>query len=87
MKHAAAKTPLNVIARAPFRIYYEGVAKSLSASNAVGSFDVLPGHASFFSVLTPGEIVIETEEKPVIFNVANGIISVQADKVLLFVNM
>jgi len=39
---------LKVIARAPFHVYYEGLAYSLSATNKVGNFDILPGHADFF---------------------------------------
>ena len=78
---------LSVIARAPFQVYYEGKAKSVSASNKVGPFDVLPDHADFFSVLKPGEIIIETKADPVTFNINNGIIAVRDNEVMLFVNM
>jgi F-type H+-transporting ATPase subunit epsilon len=78
---------LDVIARAPFHIYYEGKAKVISAANPVGNFDVLPGHADLFSVLIPGEITIETEADPIVFTIANGIITVRNNQVLLFVNM
>ena len=78
---------LNVIARAPFHIYYEGPAKSVSATNKVGDFDVLPGHADFFSVLEPGEVIIETESEPISFSLSNGIIAVRDDEVMLFANM
>ncbi len=78
---------LTIIARAPFHIYYEGAARVVSAANQVGKFDILPGHADFFSVLTPGEVIIETETKAVNFNVSNGIIAVREDEVMLFVNI
>lgn len=78
---------LNVIARAPFNVYYEGPAQSVSAANKVGTFDVLPGHADFFSMLVLGEIYIETGGEPVSFNISNGIITVRDNEVLLFVNM
>jgi F0F1-type ATP synthase epsilon subunit len=87
MKHQPASTQLNIVARAPFHSYYEGVGKGVSASNVVGSFDVLPGHADFFSVLTPGEVIIQTDKEPISFNISNGIISVRKDEVMLFVNM
>jgi F0F1-type ATP synthase epsilon subunit len=80
-------TQLTVKARAPFHIFYEGPAKSVSASNAVGKFDVLPGHADFFSVMIPGEVTIETDKDPVIFSVSSGIITVRNDEVMLFVNI
>lgn len=82
-------TPLTVIARSPFNVYYEGPAQSVSALNKVGQFDILPGHADFFSVLTPGEVLIETESaaEPISFIMSNGIITVRDNEVLLFVNM
>lgn len=79
---------LSVIARAPFNIYYEGPAEAVSAVNKVGQFDVLPGHADFFSVLSPGDIFIKTKaEQPVTFYANNGIITVRDNEVMLFVNM
>lgn len=84
-KHPAE--PLSVIARSPFRIYYEGEAKMVSAANRVGKFDILPGHADFFSVMTPGEVIIETDKDSVSFKISNGIITVQDSQAILFVNM
>jgi F0F1-type ATP synthase epsilon subunit len=78
---------LAVTARAPFHIFYEGAARSVTATNKVGLFDVLPGHADFFSVLNPGEVIIETASEPVSFNITNGIITVRDNEVMLFVNM
>lgn len=78
---------LQVIARAPFRVYYEGPAYLISGANKVGKFDVLPGHADFFSVLVPGGIAIETEAGTVQFPISNGIIAVRNDEAMLFVNM
>lgn len=87
MKHKAEATLLNVVARAPFHIYYEGPAKVISASNRIGKFDVLPGHVDFFSVMSPGEVIIETETEPISFNISNGIITVRDDDVMLFVDL
>lgn len=79
---------LNVIARAPFEVFYEGVADALSAENPVGEFDILPGHADFFSVLVPGDVIIETgSSDPVKFSINNGMITVRDNDVMLFVNM
>lgn len=78
---------LRVIARSPFHVYYEGDALVLSAKNKVGPFDILPGHADFFSVLEPGEVVIGTENDSVSFTINNGIITARDDEIMLFVNM
>ena len=80
--------PLNVIARSPFEIHYEGPALVLSATNRIGRFDILPGHADFFSVLNPGSIEIEKEDGELItFKAHNGIVAVRNNEVMLFVNM
>jgi len=87
MKHPTDAPRLQVIARAPFKVYYEGPAQSVSADNRVGQFDILPGHADFFSVLNPGDIQIITDAEPVRFPISSGIITVRDNEVLLFVNM
>ena len=78
---------LTISARAPFHVYFEGEALSLSAENKVGPFDILPEHADFFSMLEPCTVHIDTEDKRLSFSVDNGMITVQNDHVLLFVNM
>jgi F0F1-type ATP synthase epsilon subunit len=79
---------LNVIARAPFELYYEGPAEVLSAENKVGPFDILPQHADFFSVLRPCTVIIDIPDKdPVSIPITNGIVTVRGDEVMLFCNM
>lgn len=78
---------LSVIARAPFHVYFEGEAQAVTATNKVGEFDILPGHADFFSMLKPGEVIIETASDPVSFTISNGIITVRDNDVMLFVNI
>lgn len=78
---------LSVIARAPFNIYYEGPAKAVTAINQVGEFDILPGHADFFSMLVGCEVIIETNTEPVKFTISNGIVTVRDNEVMLFVNV
>ena len=79
--------PLKVIARAPFHVYFEGDATVVTATNPVGVFDILPGHADFFSVLSPCEVIVENGSEPVKFNIRNGIVTVRDNNVMLFVNM
>ena len=88
MSQQPADAPeLSVIARSPFHVYFEGPAQAVTATNKVGQFDILAGHADFFSMLTPGEVVIETLSDPITFAINNGIITVRDNEVLLFVNM
>ena len=87
MEQLPGMDKLSVIARAPFNIYYEGVAEAVTATNKVGKFDILPGHADFFSILKPGDVIIETATDPISFSISNGIITVRDNEVMLFVNI
>jgi F0F1-type ATP synthase epsilon subunit len=79
---------LNVVARSPFDLYYDGEAVAISASNRIGNFDILPGHADFFSMLEPGEIIIQPEGKePVKIDARSGILTVRDNQALLFINI
>lgn len=78
---------LNVIARAPFHVYYEGPAFSITAKNKVGEFDILPGHADFFSMLIPCTVTISTDTDDISFEIYSGMLTVKSDEVMLFVNM
>ena len=80
--------PLSVVARSPFELYFDGDASALSATNRVGDFDVLPGHADFFSMLEAGEITIAPiDGEPIKISAKNGILTVRDNQAFLFVNM
>jgi F0F1-type ATP synthase epsilon subunit len=87
MKHKNKAEQLTVVARAPFHVYYEGPARRVSATNKVGPFDILPGHADFFSLVIAGEVAIETDSDTINFSINNGIITVRDNEVMLFVNI
>ncbi len=73
---------------APFEIYYEGVANSLSAVNLTGPFDVLPHHKNFMSLLQAGTIVVRAEGKPDFsMQITRGIAHVKADQVTVFLDV
>lgn len=80
---------LYVIARAPFNLYFDGPASVVSACNRIGDFDILPDHADFFSILTPGEIAVIPvgATEPIVVQISNGIVTVRDNHVMLFVNI
>ena len=82
------QSDMKVVARSPFHIYYEGPALMVSARNEVGPFDILPGHADLFSIMSAGEVSIQTNESDAIsFNIDSGIISVKQGSAILFINI
>jgi F0F1-type ATP synthase epsilon subunit len=78
---------LTVIARAPFELYYEGPARAVTSRNKIGKFDILPGHADFFSMLEPGELIIQTPNDELHISLDSGILTARNNKVMIFINM
>lgn len=86
----AKPTPglLRVKIYTPFKIFYEGDARSVTAVNETGQFDILPEHHNFITMLKPCDVVVETpkEEKKVI-PIARGLMHVKADKLIIFLDV
>jgi F0F1-type ATP synthase epsilon subunit len=91
-KPAKAKPPESTTMRvkiyAPFKVYYDGQANSLTASNKVGPFDILPQHHNFISLLESGNVTVRGDGKAD-FNmpITRGIMHVKADFVRVFLDI
>lgn len=72
---------------APTSIVFEGDVDSVSAANQVGPFDVLPGHANLFTLLTGGPVVIRQNSDRQVLSVQKGIMKVQDDRVTVYANV
>lgn len=84
-KPVAPPTLLHVKVISPAQVYYEGTAKAVSATNKVGAFDILADHANFFSLLTEGDIVVDTGTQQLHFPIKHGIVKVTNNVVTLFI--
>ncbi len=71
----------------PYQTYYEGEAVSVSASNRTGPFDVLPGHINFFTLLTSGQVVLNTGFQRLEFSIGRGVLRVTSTQVTLFADV
>lgn len=71
----------------PTQTLYDGPALSVSANNRVGPFDILADHANFFSLLTEGNIVINTGFQSLAFPIQHGIVKVKNNEVTLFIDI
>ena len=73
---------------APYQVYYDGPADSLSAANDTGPFDVLPQHKNFMSLLKPGNVVIRQKNKPDFsMKIDRAILHVRSNKVTVFLDV
>ncbi len=81
-------TSMQVKIYAPFKIYYDAQAASVTALNRVGPFDILPGHHNFISLLAPGPITVRSPEQPDFkMNLNRGVIHVKADEIRVFLDV
>jgi hypothetical protein len=79
---------MRVKVHSPFRNYYDDQAFSITAENTTGTFDVLPKHHNFISLLSPCELVIRSVaygEKRI--RISGGIMHVKADHVVVFLDV
>lgn len=78
---------MHVKVYAPFKVYFDGTASSISATNDTGPFDVLPQHHNFMTLLNEGDIVVRTEKGEERVKTTRGIMHVKADDVVVFLDV
>jgi hypothetical protein len=72
---------------APFKVYFEGQAYSITAVNETGPFDILPHHHNFLCMLVPCELIIRTGYDTQKIKIARALMHVKAEKVTVFVDV
>lgn len=82
-----SKPTMAVKVYAPFKVYFEGDAYSVSAVNGVGPFDILPRHHNFLCMLVPCTLAIETSDGRKTVKIHRALMHVKADRVVVFVDV
>lgn len=72
---------------APFKVYFDGEAQSISAENETGPFDVLPGHHKFMTLLNPCVITVRSGQAEQKISIQRGIMHVRTDNVTVFLDV
>jgi F0F1-type ATP synthase epsilon subunit len=72
---------------APFKVYFDGVANSISAVNDTGPFDILPKHHNFMTLLSPCDIIVRSDQGEEKVTITRGIMHVKADRVIVFLDV
>lgn len=78
---------MHVKVYAPFKVYYDDVANSISAINATGPFDILPKHHNFMTLLSEGDIIVRSDNGEDKISINRGIMHVKADEVVVFLDV
>ncbi|HVO86266.1 MAG TPA: hypothetical protein VMT23_00845 [Candidatus Binatia bacterium] len=88
MSDQATIPTMQVKVYAPFKVYFDGPATSVSAKNRTGNFDVLAHHKNFMTLLIPCNIVVRALGKPdYVLPIARGVMHVKADKTTVFLDV
>lgn len=72
---------------APYKVYFDGIADSISAINDTGPFDILPRHHNFMTLLAPGDVIVRSEHGEEKFTISRGIMHVKANRVIVFLDV
>lgn len=78
---------LKVAIKSRKKSFFEGSAFSVSSQNAVGAFDILPGHAHFISVVSNFVKVEKEDGTTENFKVKAGVLRVFDDKVDVYLTV
>ncbi len=78
---------IHVKIHAPFRVYFDGQADSISAVNGKGAFDILPHHHNFMTLLNPCDVIVRHDNQEEKIPIARGIMHVKADEVIVFLDV
>ncbi len=78
---------MSVKVYAPFQVYFEGDAYSVSAENATGPFDILPRHRNFLCMLVPCVLTVSSPVGEKQIKVHRALMHVKADHVAVFMDV
>lgn len=81
------KDQLYVKIYAPFKNYYDGVAKNVTATNDTGKFDILAEHHNFITILNAGEIIVRDDQGEHVIKNDAAIMHVKGNQVIVFLNV
>lgn len=82
------KASMSVKIYAPFQVYFEGEATSVSAENATGPFDILPHHRNFLCMLVPCNLTVQpVEGKQKTIKIHRALMHVQSNHVTVFMDV
>lgn len=72
----------------PYKVYFDGLALSVSAESKTGEFDILPKHHNFITLLEPCDLTIRVEgQDDEVIPITGGIMHVKADQVTVFLDI
>lgn len=87
IKDREESSSMHIKIHAPYKVYFDGEANSITAENDTGEFDVLGKHHNFITLLNTCEIVVRTNQGEEKVNVQQGIMHVKGNEVIVFLDV
>lgn len=87
VNNPGGKPTMAVKVYAPFQVYFEGQALSVTAENATGPFDVLPHHKNFLCMLVPCQLKVNSLDGEKTIKIHRALMHVKADQVVVFMDV
>ncbi len=84
---SAAELTLQAKVWSPFRVYFDGKAKSVSAVNGTGPFDILPHHHNFITLLNACDLALNTPDGKIKIKISGGVMHVHQNTVTVFLEV
>lgn len=86
-KDSEGKLVMSVKVYSPYKVYYDGDARSISAESLTGPFDILAKHHNFITLLVPCDLVVRSQQGDETIAIGGGIMHVKADDVVVFLDV
>jgi len=91
-KNAIAEGFFHCKVYSPYKTYFDGNVRSISAENDTGPFDILAGHHNFLTLLRPCEIRIlgienAPEDREELIKISRAIMQATAKEVVVFLDI
>lgn len=78
---------ITVVVRDRAGVQFEGEVKAITSHNPVGTFDVLPMHANFITVVRQKLILHQVNGSKMELNIENGVMRVSENKVEIYLGV
>ena len=84
---AGAGSEMHVRVHAPYKVYFDGPAQSVSAINDTGPFDVLAKHHNFMTLLSACDLIVRHGDEQEKISIQRGVMHVKANEVVVFLDV
>jgi F0F1-type ATP synthase epsilon subunit len=78
---------LRVKVWSPFRVYFDGEASSITGVNGTGTFDILPRHHNFITLLSSCDLQVAAKDGPLKIRISGGVMHVRHNVVTVFLEV